>query len=463
MMMRLMRISVGLAVAAAGPAVAEAADAAASPATTQPAGQAVEAELRHLQDAYGQLLSQHPDDADLKAFDERLRQVEQFAASIRQRIGQIRREALSSLLDVSGPAPAARGSNKARRTPVSVSQDASELLLEAAETLAGGLAKPQLDEQALGLLRDYYNARLAAASRDLWQAAWSARVTDPERMAEICRLAMVLPLLATPDENWTLEHIRQLPEWLRAEKNLPILRRFALVHKRLQTAYQFHLIIGPGKGPATRPASFGEFLAAAAKELATQRDYRAAMACYRQAIALAESEKDTARVCEQRIALSELLEQVGHPALAADEMRQLAAVQDDSPQLGRIAMLRLKYLYAAGQYPTILQESPQYEANALCRSYWPQLLYLRWVTHRRLDQAQQGQEAQEAFLADYPDHPLGADMYFSSAMSALAASDYAEALRLLEVVEYRYPKYKGMAKVKEVRTRLQARTQGANP
>ena len=46
-------------------------------------------------------------------------------------------------------------------------------------------------------------------------------------------------------------------------------------------------------------------------------------------------------------------------------------------------------------------------------------------------------------------------MYFSSAMTALASSDYAEAARLLEIVQYRYPESRLQTKVRKIQKRLQ--------
>ena len=51
--------------------------------------------------------------------------------------------------------------------------------------------------------------------------------------------------------------------------------------------------------------------------------------------------------------------------------------------------------------------------------------------------------------------PLAADMYFSSAMTALASSDYSEAARLLEIVQYRYPESRLQGRVSQIQLRLQ--------
>ena len=67
---------------------------------------------------------------------------------------------------------------------------------------------------------------------------------------------------------------------------------------------------------------------------------------------------------------------------------------------------------------------------------------------------------EKQFLNRFPKHPLGADMHFASAMTALAGGNYAEALRRLEIVEYRYPKSRLIGKVKKMRQRLEKTAQG---
>lgn len=405
-----------------------------------------------LEARYRELLLKHPNDPGLKAYEERLALLQERAAIISKCISDIRRQSLSNILD----APLSPRSAKTRRPPPP-RRYAADLLVESADMLADSLAKPNVAEEEIALLRDYYDARVWALTENVSQSAWKSRVADPHLMAEIYRFCLVLPFLTTPDEGWTDECVRRLPDWLLTESSIQIVQGFALSQGRLRTAYRFHIAAVKRNQPTTQPSSFVAFLGASAKALVIQRDYRAAIACYRSAIDLAERDSTTDLACDLRFALAELLDLAGHPELAANEMQQLIAAHPDTNVIGKVAMLRMKYLYAASGYTTILQECPLYEADPRCCPYRPQLLYLRWVTHRRMNQGEQATTTQEVFLRAYPEHPLAADMYYSSAMSALAASNYSEALRILEIVEYRFPAYKGMAKVKDIRTRVQAK------
>src|SRR4051794_39939276 len=114
-------------------------------------------------------------------------------------------------------------------------------------------------------------------------------------------------------------------------------------------------------------------------------------------------------------------------------------------------MLRLKYLYVAHRFRDAAREAATYDADKRCKPYLPQILYLEWLTLRRLDRASDAKRAQATFFERFPENPLGADMYFADAMTAVAASDYDEALRQLEMIEARYATSKLIPRVKEIR------------
>ena len=118
-------------------------------------------------------------------------------------------------------------------------------------------------------------------------------------------------------------------------------------------------------------------------------------------------------------------------------------------------MLRLKYHYESQQYDTIIEEAPTYQTDPRSKSYLPQILYISWVTHRRENRTDEAEQLQKTFLEKFPGHPLGADMFFASAMTALAASDYDEAQRLLDIIEYRYPESRILPKAKQIKNRIQ--------
>jgi hypothetical protein len=240
-----------------------------------------------------------------------------------------------------------------------------------------------------------------------------------------------------------------------------MIESFALSVKRPLAAYQFALFQKSAIDKAGRTLPPIDYLRAAAGKLTAASEYHAAIHCLKIAIDLS----DTAGRAEDAVALhlqrAEVLSNIGHPKLAAEEAKSLLLKYAESPSFGRAAMLRLKYLYEAEQLQSIAEEAPKYAEDRRAVTHLPQILYIHWQTLRRLDRGDDMKKIQNLFLSRFPEHPLGADMYFASAMNALAAFNYQEAARMLDVIEYRYPKSKIVPKVKEIQGRLRKMSEQA--
>jgi tetratricopeptide (TPR) repeat protein len=186
----------------------------------------------------------------------------------------------------------------------------------------------------------------------------------------------------------------------------------------------------------------------------TDREYHAGIHCLKVGIELAEQEKREEQAIDLHLQLADVLNNAGHAPLAAEEIKQTLDKYVKSSEYGKVATLRLKYLYEAGQFDKILEEAPTYQADERCKPYLPQIIYISWVAHRRENKLAEADKLQKDFLEKFPEHPLAADLYFAAAMTALAKSDYEEASRLLEIIQYRYPKSKIIDKAKQIQERL---------
>ncbi len=121
---------------------------------------------------------------------------------------------------------------------------------------------------------------------------------------------------------------------------------------------------------------------------------------------------------------------------------------------GLLAIRRLRDLYQVDRFDQLLTEARKVEQEGRCGAYRPEILYLQWVSNRRLMQDKNATVIQADFLRLYPDHILAADMHFADAMQLLAASDYAAAETKLAMIETRYPDAKVATKSKEIRRHL---------
>lgn len=440
--------------AADSPAAPPAGGAVGGPASTRPVGEdGVAAEKRRalapLEAGYAKLVASHPDDEAIRTFQSRLAAIDEVADLLVRRLRSTDINSLEAILG--GVASGARGGSGAAKLTMS----AREILGDYAVSFATGLPRPAVSGDQLTLLLNYYNASIKASEEYVARRARVSAATDDGAAADVVQLCLVLPFLHVPDPQWAAAETAALPEWMRRPRVLAHAESFALSVERPLTAFQFARAARGADAPDVY-----KYLGDASETLYKGREYHAAIHCMKVAIASAAAETKVTDANVLRLRLAAMYSEVGHPQLAADEAKH---VLDTGPAAGpaaSAAMLRLKYLYEAEAYPQIVDEAPRYEATESFKPYLAQMEYIRWVALRRIDRAEDAKRVQQAFLTRFPEHVLGADMYFASAMVALAASDYAETVRLLDIIQYKYPTAQIMPKVKEVRQRLEKATSG---
>ena len=126
---------------------------------------------------------------------------------------------------------------------------------------------------------------------------------------------------------------------------------------------------------------------------------------------------------------------------------------------GQVEVRRLSQLYQAEVYDRVLTESGKSRDDSRFRNYRPQILYLQWVTNRRIENAAEAEVINAEFLQKYPEHGLAADMQFADAMTLLAQSDYSKAAEKLAMIESKWPDAKVAVKAREIRGKVESRKQ----
>jgi hypothetical protein len=258
-----------------------------------------------------------------------------------------------------------------------------------------------------------------------------------------------------PDEQWSAHDIESLPDWMRSPENLRVIEDFALRVRRPFTAYQTALYgHSQDKNNQEAAPAYSDYCLKAAGRMEGIREYHAGMCCLRVGIKQAESEGNSRAAVALRFKLADVLETTGHTPLSAEEMKSVLGKYPKSDDWGKAALLRLKYLYSAGILAQVVREAPRYQADERCARYLPQIIYVSWVTNRREAHAEEADKLQKLFLKEFPDHPLAADMHFASAMAALAAGDYKEAQRLLDIIGKQFRRSAVFKQAMEIRDRL---------
>jgi hypothetical protein len=299
----------------------------------------------------------------------------------------------------------------------------------------------------LDTLRAYYSACVSAAETHVFKLGADI---PPDRAADAAACALIVRFLHVPDARWQPDDYQSLPQWLKQPDLAPVVSEFAKQLRRPVTSYSF------GHPPGARDAALVDYLIRESSRASLRQGVETAADYLLSAAGIAEAlgDKETALTCRARRA--EIFEGLNQPARAAEELHTAMAAAKDSTSFGRIATLRLKALYAAKQDSGLLAELAELKSDPRCAAWRPHLLYIGWAAATRQRQTSAVEEYQKQFLEEFPAHPLGADMCFSAAMTALAAGRYDDATRLLQTLEERYPDSKKAKQSKDVLARLTA-------
>lgn len=404
-------------------------------------------QLAPLQGEFDRLCALYAKDKAMPLFRERVALIEKVAVFSIKRLAMNRDQVIEEVLE---GAMASSGS-KATDGADSLLLDARDLYLQYRDAFAEPLPKPACTAAELATLQKYYETALVAAGDYMISHAGAMAKVHEKVARETAELCLVLQFLQIPDVRWSAKQVEALPPWMRAASMSDIIAAFALRVGRPFTAVQFAM---QAKKELADPDAACDYLLAKAKELEPEAEFISAVRTYQAAVELAEKAGKADKATEARFSLAATYERLGHLPLAAETVKQAMAAQPQSSQWGKAALMRLKYLYQGQNFADLLQEYPAIEKDPRCRPYLPQILYIAWVTSRRENRLDKAHELEETFLKDYPKHPLGADIYFASAMTALAAANYEEASRLLETIQDRFPDSRIVPKVKEIQKRL---------
>ncbi len=299
------------------------------------------------------------------------------------------------------------------------------------------------------LLREYYSGELKALNQAVWAKA--QEYARGKETNEIRRLALILPMLHRVDEDWGDLDTEQLQTWIKQPKTLDVLEDFALNIRRPRTAYAFSLLPKPVTNADPNPKDFIDYLERSANLMLRGNDYPVALEFLNTAAKAAQESKLTERWAELKFRIAEVIHDTGSPQKAVDELGQIMNAAPSDNDYSKAVMLRLKYVFDSAEgRKQILTEAPVYRKDKRCEPYLPQILYMIWMVTREANDTDAVAGLEKEFLDKFPDHPLGANIFYATAMKSLSAGDYAEAARILQFIEYRYPTSRLIPTVQEI-------------
>jgi len=396
-----------------------------------------------LQAEFDAIVAQKKDDPSIKALADRLAAIEEATRVAETALAGSRGKALDEIVQTApGRAPAAK--------PVEITP--ADLLGRFGRRFAVPIPPMPIADPQREHLRELYKYRVNAAVEQLSVQAVRIAAVNASRAENAFGLALIPLWLSIPDDEWSFATTNLLPERLCKQHILAICERAALSARRPCTAFSFGLHADNKSESDATPAAFITYVRKATPVLTRNKRYDDALACLAAGTKAAHA-VDTATADEIALDYAQLLSDVNRPVDAATALKPLVDGKHDRPSFGRAVVLRLKFLYQANDHKSVMAEYRPFLDYPETKDFAPQILYIAWCAAR---QAQPDLESRlrKEFLDNFPTNPLGADIYFSTAMQALTASDYAEARRVLEYIEFRYPNSPLMPRVKEIQAKL---------
>jgi tetratricopeptide (TPR) repeat protein len=377
---------------------------------------------------------------------------EALVDEVMEYFGRVRSHAVGSMVSETIGVSSSRPS---RAVAISHADQVRDVYIKYHERLARDVAAVSADAPEAALASQHIDATLAAAKRFILIQA-----TEIEALgqgAAAAEWAILVPLLRNGDATWNKEMPASLPEWMKRTQSLHAAEYVCLAAARPRAAY--HLWAYHVSGDQEEAPGLGIYLAnlhRRANACFGSKDFLKGLAILKATIVLADAEGMADEAVKSRFRLAEVYTMYGHSRLAAEEMKLAATAYPDHKEHGRAVLMRLKYLYDTGDYDEIVQETPALLEDNAAADFRPQIIYIAWVASLRLNKPEAADELQRVLLRDYPDSPLCADVYFSSAMNLLAANDYSAAARMLEMIADRYANTPIAAKSREILERLKA-------
>jgi hypothetical protein len=401
--------------------------------------------LAPVQAEYERIVAAHRDDPAVREYQERLALVDEVTWRVLKALDAISAASAASVAgsalgDPDGGNPLASDSEGLPTAePVRIVADYRSAFEEE-------LPVPTFPEEDQAALRKYAGLGMsvaAAAVAERGRIVHMTATSDELARQALC-LAVALPLLGTRDDRWAKAETVSLPRWMREAGDHTMLEDFFLRSSRPLTAYQFS---AHTRNHATGMATSLDYLRSVGRRMSAEREYRAAISCLGAAIGIAKSAGQTSEAILFAMEEAEALQMAGNTEVAAATMGRCLAECSGSPHYARVAMLRLKYLYLAGQHDLLVREAPIYRAEQQCIEYAPQLLYLEWAATRHAGTRSDRETVAADFLRRFPNHPLAGDILCGTAMAAMKEGSNSEALRLLTRLRAEQPDYRFSAEV----------------
>ena len=332
----------------------------------------------------------------------------------------------------------------AKATRASLLPSAQELYWVHLSVFSDELAMNDLPVQQATFLGRYYDLQMQDSTMKIGR---QIIVADPNSSENAC-YAIVLPLLFLfgRDNAWD-----QTESFLTLflPNQLDVMWRFSLLRvERPQASTQ----IARYQAKMTGKDFFPVVWALDAADVCIA-DHRPDLAQKLLQIAI-DNTKERNSIAELRLKIAEGYARCGDYTTAARICRQITDDLPDAPFYGRILATYFGYLAREANTEQIVTETESALGDIRCKSYLPQILYLRWWALCKVDRQDEAVRIAQRLMEQYSSNPCIAPVLLERATDALARQQYDQCRGLLTKLAENFPGTESAKRAEEILARF---------
>jgi tetratricopeptide (TPR) repeat protein len=389
------------------------------------------------------LFGQKPKNPTLSMLTQRLSVAEQIGACVTSSFRQSRPKLLDgvpAIEDLGLPSPV----HEHRATSTSLAPPARDLYWTYLGVFTGELVLDDVPLLEATFLDRYYDLQMQDS---IMKIARQVVVTDPNSSENTC-YAFVLPLLYLCQRDNAWDQIESFLT-LFSPNQLDVSWQFSLLHaERPQASAQI---------AQCRARITGKDFSLAAWALdaadACVANHRADLAKKSLHIAINET-KDQNKIVQLRLKIAECYAQCGDYAVAAQTCRQIVDDLPDTPFYGKTMTTYFRYLAREAKAGQIVKETEPALQDVRCKSYLPQILYLRWWALCKINRQDEAVRVAQRLLDQYPINPCIAPVLLERATDALARQKYDQCREFLTKLMKDFPCTESAKRAEEILARF---------
>lgn len=389
------------------------------------------------------LIEQRPENPALALLAQRLRVAEQIGTLALRGVRPSRPKLLEGIpgmehLDLSLPV------HEDMTTQTLLPPPALELYRTHLSTFTGNLTLNNMSIQQAVFLGRYYDLRMQDSIMNVGRRMV---IADPNSSENSC-YALVLPLVYLYGRDYAIDQIESFFA-LFSPNQLDVMWKFSLLQaERPQVSariaqYQARMM---GK-------DFSLVLWALDAADACVANHRPDLARLLLHITLDDT-NDLSKMAGLRLKIAEGYARCGDYATAARTCRQIANDLPDTPFYGRIMVTYFRYLARQANADQIVTETETVLQDARCKSYLPQIIYMRWWALCKVNRQKEAVRIGRRLLEQYPSNPCVAPVMLERAIDALTRQQYDRCRELLVKLMKNFPDTESAKRAEEILARF---------